>query len=150
VNIAQIGVVRDAGIRILKVHQFVYERTDGRLGHRLLVVPSLLLRTVGAKSGKQRTTCLTYARDGDSYLVVASYGGAPKYPAWYHNLRADPAAEIQIGRNRRRVTARIVMPDRPEYARLWDIVNENNSNRYRAYQSHTSRPIPVIVLTPTD
>lgn len=147
-KIEQIPAVKAAGIKLLGLHQFIYERTDGRLGHRLLVVPCLLLRTVGAKTGAQRTSCLTYARDGASYLVVASNGGDRRYPGWYHNLRADPAAEIQIGTTRLRVAARMVMPGDPDFDRLWTIVNDNNSNRYRNYQKLTDRPIPVAVLSP--
>jgi deazaflavin-dependent oxidoreductase (nitroreductase family) len=148
VKIEENPAVRAVGTKLLGVHQFIYERTGGRLGHRLLVVPCLLLRTIGAKSGVQRTSCLTYARDGASYLVVASNGGGPKYPGWYHNLRADPAAEIQIGTRKQQVTVRFELPGDADYDRLWKIVNDNNSNRYRGYQKLTDRPIPVAVLHP--
>lgn len=147
-KIEQIPAVKAVGIKVLGLHQFIYERTNGRLGHRLLVVPCLLLRTVGAKTGMHRTSCLTYARDGASYLVVASNGGDRRYPGWYHNLRADPAAEIQIGTKRQRVTARFAMPGDPDFDRLWKVVNDNNSNRYQSYQKLTDRPIPVAVLSP--
>ena len=106
------------------------------------------LHTVGAKTGKQRTTSLTYARDGDSYLVVASKGGAPEAPGWYHNLKAKPDVEINVGPRRFAVTARPMLPNDPDYPRLWQIVNKNNQNRYIEYQKRTSRPIPVVVLTP--
>ncbi len=108
----------------------------------------LLLHTVGAKTGKPRTTSLSYARDGDAYLIVASKGGAPRSPGWYHNLKAHPNVEINVGPKRFGVIARPVLLDDPDYARLWQIVNDNNADRYEAYQRHTSRPIPVIVLTP--
>lgn len=114
----------------------------------MLWVPSLLLHTVGAKTGKARTTSLTYARDGDEYLIVASKGGDPRSPGWYHNLKAHPDAEINVGPRRFAVTAKPVLPGEPGYDRLWKIVNDNNGNRYEAYQRKTSRPIPVIVLTP--
>ncbi|NKQ55429.1 nitroreductase family deazaflavin-dependent oxidoreductase [Amycolatopsis sp. K13G38] len=146
--IEQIPIVKAAGVRLLAVHQWVYERTDGRIGHRILGVPCLLLRTVGAKTGLTRTNSLTYGRDGSDYLVVASKGGAPKAPGWYHNLRANPSAEIQVGTRKQQVTARFVVPGDDEYERLWDIVNAVNSNRFRAYQKATTRPIPVVVLTP--
>jgi F420H(2)-dependent quinone reductase len=133
---------------VLRVHDAVYRNTNGWIGHRTLGIPSLLLHTVGAKTGKQRTTSLTYARDGDNYLVVASKGGAPEAPGWYHNLKAKPDAEINVGPKRFGVTARVVMPGEPDYDRLWQIVNKNNSNRYIEYQKKTSRPIPVVVLTP--
>ena len=134
--------------QVLRVHDAVYRKTNGWIGHRTLWIPSLLLHTVGAKSGKQRTTSLTYARDGDNYLVVASKGGAPEAPGWYHNLKAKPDVEINVGPRRLAVTARPVLPDDPDYSRLWQIVNKNNQNRYFEYQKRTSRLIPVVVLTP--
>jgi deazaflavin-dependent oxidoreductase (nitroreductase family) len=133
---------------VLRVHDAVYRGTNGWIGHRTLWIPSLLLHTVGAKTGKQRTTSLTYARDGDDYLIVASKGGDPKAPGWYHNLKAKPDVEINVGPKRFGVTARPVQPGDPDYERLWRIVNKNNSNRYAEYQKKTSRPIPVVVLTP--
>jgi F420H(2)-dependent quinone reductase len=134
--------------QVLRVHDAVYKGTNGWIGHRTLFIPSLLLHTVGAKTGVARTTSLTYARDGDDYLIVASKGGDPKAPGWYHNLRKNPDVEINVGPRRFGVTARPVLPGDSDYARLWQIVNKNNSNRYAAYQEKTSRPIPVVVLTP--
>lgn len=134
--------------QVLRVHDTVYRKTNGWIGHRTLWIPSLLLHTVGAKTGKPRTTSLTYARDGENYLVVASKGGAPEAPGWYHNLKAKPEAEINVGPKRFAVTAGIVPPGDADYARLWEIVNKNNQNRYAEYQKRTSRPIPVVVLTP--
>jgi deazaflavin-dependent oxidoreductase (nitroreductase family) len=134
--------------QVLRIHDAVYQRTNGWIGHRTLGIPSLLLHTVGAKTGQPRTASLTYARDGDDYLIVASKGGDPKAPGWYHNLKADPNVEINVGPKRFGVTATPVLPDDPDYARLWKIVNKNNSDRYEAYQKKTSRPIPVVVLKP--
>lgn len=131
---------------IVRVHDIVYQKTNGWLGHHLLLVPSLLLHTVGAKTGKPRTAALSYARDGDDYLVVASKGGDPKAPGWYHNLKANPSVEINVGPKRFRVTAQPVVPGDADYERLWKIVNDKNSNRYDAYQAKTSRPIPVVRL----
>jgi F420H(2)-dependent quinone reductase len=133
---------------VLRVHDAVYQKTNGWIGHRTLGIPSLLLHTVGAKTGQARTASLTYARDGGNYLIVASKGGDPKAPGWYHNLKANPNVEINVGPKRFGVTAKPVLPDDPDYARLWQIVNKNNSNRYEAYQKKTSRPIPVVVLAP--
>ena len=142
-------VEQDLLPRVLRVHDTVYRRTNGWIGHRLLWIPSLLLHTVGAKTGQARTAALTYARDGEDYLVVASKGGAPEAPGWYHNLRKHPNAEINVGPRRFGVSARAVLPGDPDYPRLWQIVNDNNGNRYTAYQANTSRPIPVVALTPT-
>jgi F420H(2)-dependent quinone reductase len=135
--------------QVLRIHEELYKRTDGRLGHHMLGVPTLLLRTTGRRSGATRTNSLVYARDGDEYLVVASNGGADRSPAWLHNLKADPDVEIQIGRNRLRGTARIIERTDPDYERLWKLVNENNRDRYTAYQAKTTRPIPVVAVTPS-
>ena len=134
--------------QVLRVHEKIYKATDGRIGHNMIGVPTLLLRTTGRKSGATRTNALVYARDGDDYLVVASNGGAPKNPAWLHNVRAKPEVEIQIGRERRPATARVVEPSDPDYERVWKLVNDNNHDRYTAYQEQTTRPIRVVALTP--
>lgn len=133
----------------LRVHETIYKGTDGMLGHRLLGVPTLLLRTTGRRSGATRTNALVYARDGDDYLVVASKGGADTPPAWLLNLQANPDVEIQVGRKRAKATARVIESTDPDYARLWKIVNDNNGDRYTAYQQQTSRPIPVVALRPS-
>lgn len=140
--------VRAIGVRLLKVHQMIYERSGGRVGHRLGPTRALLLHTVGAKTGRPRTNALTYARDGADYVVVASMGGAPHSPGWYHNLVAQPEVEIQIGTRRMPATARAVLPGDPDRARLWELADKNNAGRYSQYQHLTDRPIPVVVLTP--
>jgi F420H(2)-dependent quinone reductase len=132
----------------LKVHERIYKATDGRLGHKMIGVPSLLLRTTGRRSGATRTNGLVYARDGDDYLVVPSNGGADKAPGWLHNVRANPDVEIQVGRERQSGTARVVEQSDPDFDRRWKIVNENNKDRYTAYQKQTERPIPIVAITP--
>lgn len=135
--------------QILQIHEQLYKRTDGRIGHHMIGVPTLLLRTTGRRSGATRTNSLVYARDDDHYLVVASNGGADRPPAWLHNLRANPVVEIQIARERRKGIAKVVEPADPDYDHLWSVVNKNNHDRYTAYQKQTPRAIPVIVVTPT-
>ena len=135
---------------VLRVHNTVYQKTNGWIGHKVPGMPAtLLLHTVGAKSGQPRTSALTYARDGDTYLIVASNAGADRYPAWYHNLRKHPECEINVGPKRVAVTARLITPDDADYPRLWRLVNENNADRYDGYQSKTSRPITIFELTPS-
>lgn len=134
--------------RVLTAHQYVYERSNGRLGHKLLGVPVLLLRTTGKKSGLARANCLIYGRDGEDYIVVASASGAPRAPGWYHNLRAEPRAEIQIGTHAVPTVARAILPGEPAYERLWHLMNSVNLDRYKAYQQATERPIPLVALTP--
>lgn len=144
------SVIEKLGVRALGLHSLIYQRTNGWIGHTVPgLPPNLLLHTVGAKTGKARTSTLSYARDGADYLIVASMGGAPRSPAWYHNLKANPDVEINVGPKRLRATAQPVLPDNPDYARLWRIVNANNADRYNAYQRKTTRPIPVVTLTPT-
>lgn len=142
---------RYIGLPMLLLHDKVYKATDGRIGQPIPGgPPTLILHTVGAKTGQQRANSLAYAKDGDDYLVVASKGGEPKAPGWYHNLKAKPQVEINVGPKRFGVTAKPVLPQDPDYPRLWDIVNnmKGNKNRYIGYQKRTTRPIPVIVLTP--
>ncbi|KRE29311.1 nitroreductase [Mycobacterium sp. Soil538] len=149
-NIA-LWIEQNIGTRLLMVHDSLYKRTDGRIGHRIPlpgVPPSLLLHTVGAKTGQQRTNTLSYFPDGGHYYVVASKGGDPRAPGWYHNLKAHPDIEINIGPRRLAVTATPVLADDPDYPRLWELVNRDNSNRYNGYQSRTSRKIPLVRLTP--
>jgi len=131
----------------LQVHTFIYEHTDGLIGHRILGVPCLMLRTTGRKTGQTRTNSLVYAKDGDRYLVVASKGGDPKAPAWLLNLRAKPEVGVQIGRRRFPATAAEIGLGDPDYARLWKLVNDQNGNRYDEYQKKTTRPIPLVGLT---
>jgi deazaflavin-dependent oxidoreductase (nitroreductase family) len=132
--------------KALVLHQFLYEKTDGRIGASLGGRPMLLLRTVGRKTGAARTSALLYVPDGDDRVVIASKGGAPNHPGWYHNLVAQPDVEIQVGRERIPVRARVAEGD--ERARLWAKADEVNKGQYAAYQSRTDRTIPVVVLTP--
>jgi len=134
--------------QVLRAHEKLYVASDGRIGHKMIGVPTLLMRSTGRRTGATRTNGLVYARDDNDYLVVASNGGADKPPAWLHNVKADPSVEVQVGRDRQPATARVIEPSDPDYERLWKIVNENNKDRYTAYQEKTSRPIPVIALTP--
>src|SRR5438067_217582 len=92
--------------QVLRVHEAISKGTDGRLGHNMIGVPTLLLRTTGRRSGAARTNSLVYARDGADYVVVASVGGADHNPGWLFNLRANPDVEIQIGRERQKVRVR--------------------------------------------
>jgi deazaflavin-dependent oxidoreductase (nitroreductase family) len=136
--------------RFTMLHNRVYVASGGWLGHHWAWVPSLVLFTRGRKSGQQRSSVLVYARDGGTYLVVASNFGGDRPPAWLLNLEADPQVSINVGRRRHRATAEAVWPDDPRYERLFGLVNANNKNRYQRYRALTERPIPIVVLTPTE
>ncbi|MGI8447437.1 MAG: nitroreductase family deazaflavin-dependent oxidoreductase [Streptosporangiaceae bacterium] len=150
-------------MNLLSVHQWLYERSGGRLGHRLISLRFLLLRTTGRRTGQPRTVTLAYAReaagpdraghdraddDRADYLVVASNYGSDRPPGWLLNITADPRVQIQDGPRRTGATARILSPGDPGYERLWQLMNDHNHGRYRSYQAKTRRPIPVVVLTP--
>ena len=126
------------------LHNALYRLTGGKVGGRMGKAPVLLLSVTGRKSGKRRTIPLLYGRDGDNFVVIASVGGAPKHPAWYHNLQGQEA-EIQVGRERRRVRAGEAEGE--ERDRLWAHM-VSLYPAYDSYQKKTSRRIPVVVLEP--
>ena len=138
-----------AFVTALKVHQEIYEKSHGLVGHRLLLMPTLLLRTTGRRSGLTRTNALVYGRDGDRYLVCGSNGGHHLPPAWALNMEADPDVEIQVGVRRMKARATTLRPGDTDYDRLFAICNKANRGQFAAYQKKTSRPLPVFVITPT-
>ena len=130
--------------RAMGLHTAVYKASGGRIGHRIPGGPSmLLLEHVGAKSGVKRTSPLLYVPDGQDVVIVASKGGYPKHPAWYHNLRANPDTVAQIGTERRAVRARVA--DAEERRRLWPKAVAAYSG-YTGYQERTGREIPMVIL----
>lgn len=130
--------------RFASTHTAVYRATNGLLGHRIpFSPPVLLLDHVGARSGTSRTTPLVYLDDGDDIVIVASKGGYPRHPGWYHNLLANPDTTIQVGGERRKVRAKVA--DATERARLWPKVLETYSG-FDDYQKHTDREIPLVIL----
>ena len=132
--------------RAVGIHTWAYRASGGRVGHRFPGGPKmLLLDHVGAKSGAKRTTPLVYATDGEDVIIVASKGGYPRHPAWFHNLKANPDTEIQIGTERRRVHARVA--DADERARLWPKALAEYGG-YDGYQRRAEREIPVVILEP--
>ena len=128
-----------------KVHPWLYRMSGGRLLGRLVGMKVLLLTTTGAKTGAVRTTALTYLEAGSAYVVIGSFLGEPRHPAWVHNLRANPRATVQLGAREIAVTAREARGD--ERARLWQQLVALQPD-YRAYEGRTDREIPVVVLEP--
>jgi deazaflavin-dependent oxidoreductase (nitroreductase family) len=132
------------GFRILGgLHKRVYRLTGGKVGGRIGKLPVLLLTTIGRKSGRPRTQPLAYTRVGDGYAVIASKGGAAQHPLWYLNLRANPLAEVTVGRDTRKVRARDAEGEERE--RLWRALADLYPG-YDRYAQKTSRRIPVVVL----
>jgi len=128
----------------MRGHARLYKATGGRVGGDLPGLPKLLLLdTVGARSGKLRTTPLVYMPHGDDFLVVASKGGYPKDPGWMHNLRAHPDTQIQIGRERIDVRAREATA--AEREELWPKAAEYN-RAWGQYRERTAREIPLVIL----
>ncbi len=131
---------------ITKVHRWVYTKSGGRLGANLAGIPIVLLTTTGRKTGEARTTPLLSMRDGDTFVVVASNGGADKPPAWWLNLQAKPTAELRYGRETHRVTGAQATAD--ESVRLWPKLDAMYPG-YVAYREGTTREIPIVLLRPT-
>ncbi len=131
---------------LMKGHSTAYRLTRGTVGHRIPgAPPALLLEHVGAKSGTRRTSPLSYIEDGANLVLVASKGGYPSNPAWFHNLKANPETTVQVGREHRPVRARVATAD--ERRRLWPRVVEAYSG-YEGYQKRTQREIPLVILEP--
>ena len=121
-----------------------YRETDGEEGYDWREGSKiLLLTTTGRKSGKETTTPLIFAMDGDNPVIVASKGGAPEHPGWYKNLVANPAAEVQIKGDVFAVRAGDAEGEERE--RLWKLMNVEWPH-YEEYQQKTDREIPVVIL----
>jgi deazaflavin-dependent oxidoreductase (nitroreductase family) len=133
--------------RFIVGHTLLYRASRGVVGHHVPgVPPMLLLDHVGAKSGKRRTTPLAYLRDGDDVVIVASKGGHPRHPAWFHNLRAHPDTTVQVGSSRLSVHAHVATAE--ERSRLWPRVVELYDG-FAEYQRRTDREIPLVILSPS-
>jgi len=136
-------VIRTLG----RLHRTVVRVGGGRVLGRIAGMPVLLLTTTGRRSGKKRTVPLTYLRDGDSLVVVGSFGGSNQAPAWLLNLEHDPRATVLLDGVTAAVNARSA--DVEERSRLWPIVISTYQG-YARYQARTRRQIPIVLLTPTD
>ena len=130
----------------IRVHTLVYRATFGAVGHRFRGgPPMLMLDHLGARSAVNRTTPLVYVRDGPNVVLIASKGGYPRHPAWFHNLVAHPETTVQIGSRHLAVRARIANSE--ERARLWPKAVEVYPG-YEPYRRCTDREIPLVILEP--
>jgi deazaflavin-dependent oxidoreductase (nitroreductase family) len=127
-------------------HVRTYRESGGERGYHWRGTTILLLTTTGSVSNEQRTTPLIHRTDGDSWVVVASKGGAPDHPSWYKNLEAHPEAEIQV--KDERIPARARTAEGEERERLWRLMTEVWP-AYDEYQQKTDREIPVVVFERT-
>ena len=124
-------------------HVELYEGSGGTEGSTLNGLPVIIVTNRGWKTGAIRKTPLMRVVDGSNYILVASIGGAPKHPLWYHNLKADPNVEIRDGTEVYSMRVREVV-DSSEKQRLWAIAVEAFPP-YQDYQQRTDRAIPVFL-----
>jgi deazaflavin-dependent oxidoreductase (nitroreductase family) len=122
-----------------------FRANDGRVGGHFEGKPLLLLHTTGAKSGEERVNPVAYTNDGDKLVVIASKGGAPSHPDWYHNIVAHAHVTVEVGTEKIEATASVMQE--PERRRLYDKMIQVMPG-FAEYEKKTTRSIPVIVLTP--
>lgn len=128
-------------------HRNLVRASKGRIGGTGFGMPVVILTTTGRKSGKERTTVLTSpVHDENRVVLVASYGGDDRHPAWFLNLRDNPAVELEMNGRKRSMKARVASAD--EKAELWpDVVKSYKG--YAQYQTRTERDIPLVILEPS-
>lgn len=124
-----------------------FRANGGKVGGMFEGAPMLLLTTTGARSGQSRVSPLVYTTDGDRMVIIASKGGAPTNPDWFHNLRANPEVTLEVGTET--FPARASVPDGEERQRLWDQMAAQMPG-FGDYQRNTTREIPVVVLERAD
>ena len=138
---------RDPFIKVVNaIHRTLFTATQGRIGGKVMGMEAVVLTTTGRKTGEKRQSMLTTPIvDGDTVVLVASWGGGPKHPQWYLNLQANPEVEVTRAGTTRKYKARTAEPD--ERAELWPQVT-NAYKGYAGYQQKTDREIPLVILEP--
>jgi deazaflavin-dependent oxidoreductase (nitroreductase family) len=129
------------------VHNFLFRISGGRMGSRFSGAPVLLLTVKGRKSGTPRTVPLLYITTEKGFALIASFAGAQKRPDWYLNLEAAGVAEVQIRKRKMRVRVEIVDPWSERYRKIWNEAAALYPD-YNAYQTRTTRKIPIVELIP--
>ena len=128
------------------IHETIFRLTDGRLGGNLMGMPVVRLTTTGRKSGKKRTSMLTAPIvEGDKVVLVASYGGDTRHPAWFLNLRDNPEVEVVMTDRKGPMKARVATAE--EKAEMWPRITSTYKG-YAGYQERTDRDIPLVILEP--
>ena len=137
-------------IRIIsKIHGYIYRFSRGRVGKQIGEVTFLLLTTTGRKSRKKRSVPLTAIPYGAKYLVAASFGGSPVHPAWLINISQNPTVTIRVGSIVKQAEAFIIRTTDTGYEEMWEKALAV-TGRYDNYRKATSRPIPIVVITPNE
>ena len=120
-----------------------FRANGGKVSGMFAGAPLILLTTTGARSGQPRVAPLVYTTDNDRMVIIASKGGAPTHPDWFHNLRANPEVTVEVGTES--FTAHATIPEGAERQRLFDQMAAQMPN-FAEYQRNTARKIPVVVL----
>jgi deazaflavin-dependent oxidoreductase (nitroreductase family) len=138
---------RDGFIKVVNaVHRSLFNATKGRIGGRIGKMEAVILTTTGRKTGEKRQSMLTAPIiEGDTVVLVASYGGGPKHPQWYLNLTANPSVEITRKGKTTKMSARTATSE--ERAELWPRVVAAYKG-YAGYQEKTDREIPLVIFNP--
>lgn len=138
--------MRDSSVKLLSAfHSKLFRLTGGRVGSRLVDNDMLLLTTVGSVTGRSHTVPLLYLADGESLILIASYGGRPDHPQWYKNLVANPEVVVQTSGGLGNYLARTA--DEDERRSWWPRIVEAYDG-YAVYATRTGREIPVVILDP--
>jgi deazaflavin-dependent oxidoreductase (nitroreductase family) len=146
--VPSIAGVKDLSAKVIfGLHRQLFQWTGGRIGGTGFGMPVLMLKTIGRKSGKERTTMLTSpVQEGDTVVIVASYGGDDRHPTWFLNLKANPDVVITMRGRTRKMKARVASAE--ERAELWPRVT-GKYRGYASYQTRTDREIPLVILEPS-
>ena len=131
---------------VTRLHEAIFRASGGRVLGRAGGMPVVMLTTTGRKSGRKHTSMLTSpVKHHDGIVLVASYGGSDRHPAWFLNLQANPVVDVVTSEHRGPMRARVASPD--EKAELWPRVTATYGD-YAVYQTRTQRDIPLVVLEP--